>query len=177
MLIKRWYCQICLVTSIHCHRGTGGAKDMSWVKAGSDCGVCDNSIGIKKKHLGTMSCLILSFFFFLGWHIVFRKTTSLTSRSPFSTFFLILDPPSHVWEAWRCYLLYISELWMHRELPALGLRKTKIKERSCSHSLQMFNWRHYSLKNGWVSDVFPLDYIQVFSSELTSDSSSLFEKQ
>lgn len=60
---------------------------------------------------------------------------------------------------------------MQYELPKLGLRKTKIKERPCSNSLEMFKRRCSSLKNGWVSDVFPLDYIQVFSSKLTSDSS------
>lgn len=70
-----------------------------------------------------------------------------------------------------------SEIRMQYELPKLGLRKTKIKVWSCLNSLKMFNWRRLSLKNGWVSDLFPLDYIQVFSSKLTSDSSILLKKR
>lgn len=87
-----------------------------------------------------------------------------------------LDPPSPVSPAWRWYVLYFCEIKMQQELPKLGLRKTKIKVRSCSSSLEMFNLRRLSLKNGWVSDVFPLDYIQVFSSKLTSDSSILLKE-
>lgn len=82
-----------------------------------------------------------------------------------------LDQPPHVFSVWRWYVLYLCEIKMQYELHKLGLRKTKIKVRSCSNSLEMFNRRSPSLQNGWVSDVFPRDCIQVFSSKLTSDSS------
>lgn len=97
----------------------------------------------------------------------FVNAQSMMSNSPLLPSFLIPD----VSAAWRWYVLYFLEIGLQCELPKPVLRKTKIKVRPRLNSLKVYKWRRLGLKNGWVSDVFPLDNMQVFSSKLTSDSS------
>lgn len=118
-------------------------------------GNCDISVDLRKPWNHSMSHLCFVFCFISKSQnkavAPCHRTTSSVQKDCKSDVKFFSWIHLHMFlqlEGGACCFFFPSEIKMQYELPKLGLRKTKIKVRPCSNSLEMFKRRRWSLKNG-----------------------------